>query len=120
MKVKIKINNKVLEIMELLVDDPEYVSPQRIRVEEVEFLAVEFIKYLTNLNKQPTMKKTTIEKIEEMGGLKEPFGLFELTIFRDKIGDSLWHVKITSPDAIIRNESARTLDEAVEKVYDKF
>ena len=60
---------------------------------------------------------TTIEMIEEMGSIKEPFGLFELTIFRDKIGDSLWHVKITSCDAIIRNDSARTLEDAVLKTY---
>lgn len=61
----------------------------------------------------------TIKIIKEMGSINEPFGLFEPYIWKDKIGDSLWHCKIMSCDAILIHETGETLKEAVEKCYKK-
>jgi hypothetical protein len=62
----------------------------------------------------------TLEKIKEMGSIKEPWGLFDVIIKKDKIGDSKWHCKITSTDSILINEKADTIDNVVGKVYNKF
>ena len=61
--------------------------------------------------------RTVQEMIEEMGSIKEPWELFELTIFRDKIGDSLWHCKICSCDAILIHKTGESLKEAVSECY---
>lgn len=55
--------------------------------------------------------------LKVMGGIDDPFELFEPFLWKDKIGDSMWHCEIRSVDAIIWYGNGDTALEAVEACY---
>ena len=66
------------------------------------------------------MTLETIKMIEEMAGIDEPWELFEPYIWKDKIGDSLWHCEIRSVDATLAQGMGVDLDQAIERCYREF
>ena len=61
-----------------------------------------------------------IEMLKEMASVKEPFGLFEPHLWRDKIGDSLWHCYITSVDCKLAEGTGETMEESIKNCYNQF
>ncbi len=59
-----------------------------------------------------------LTKLEEMTYLYEPWGLFEPHIWRDKIGDSLWHCYLTaSCGRKVAEGSGETMGDAIDACY---
>lgn len=64
-------------------------------------------------------EKGLLEMIYEVGGIGEPFDLFEPYIWRDKIGDGKWHCEIRSVDMIMASSSGMVLENVVRDVYEQ-
>ena len=64
-------------------------------------------------------KKGILEMIYEMGGIGEPFDMFEPYIWRDKIGDGEWHCEIRSVDMIMASSSGVVFEEVIRNVYEQ-
>lgn len=60
-----------------------------------------------------------ISMLIEMGGIKEPFDLFEPYIWRDKTGDGRWHCEVKSVDGILASSEGMVLFEVVEDTYNQ-
>jgi hypothetical protein len=59
-----------------------------------------------------------MKMIEEMATVNDPWNLLEPYLYKDKIGDSLWHCEIRTCDGILILDDGLTPYEAVKKVYD--
>ena len=59
-----------------------------------------------------------IKMFEEMASTNEPFGLFEPKLWKDKIGDSLWHCGLYAVSGCIIEATGNTMDEAVRNCYE--
>lgn len=63
---------------------------------------------------------TLLELIEEFAKVDEPYGLFEPHLWKDKIGDSLWHVYMQSVCAKFCESTGETPEEAMANLYLEF
>jgi hypothetical protein len=61
----------------------------------------------------------TLEILNEMASTKEPWGLFEPYLWKDKVGDSRWHCEIRSVNCCVCSAEDETIIGALEKVYFK-
>ena len=59
-----------------------------------------------------------IKMLEDMASVNEPFGLFEPRLWKDKIGDSLWHCGLFSVNGCIIEATGNTMEEAVRNCYE--
>lgn len=66
------------------------------------------------------IQKSQIDKFKEMASIEEPWELFEPKLWKDKIGDGLWHCAMKSPSAILSECTGKTMDEAIENCYNHF
>lgn len=55
--------------------------------------------------------------LDEMGGVGEPWGLFEPYLWKDKLGDSKWHCEVQSNCASFWHGCGNTVEEAVRNCY---
>ena len=60
-----------------------------------------------------------IEMLRQMGSIIEPWDLFEPHLWKDKIGDSLWHCSLKGVNGTICEGKAPILQEAIADCYDR-
>lgn len=62
---------------------------------------------------------TSLEKFQKMASTDQPFGLFEPKLWKDKIGDSLWHCAMNSVGGNIVETTGSTMEEAIDLCFEK-
>lgn len=58
-------------------------------------------------------KWSVVEAIENMGSINEPYELFEPYIYKDKLGDSMWHCEIRTTHSVLWHGEGGGVHEAV-------
>lgn len=57
--------------------------------------------YSTHKDGRKVMRKDVGYYMRALGSIEDPYGLFEPYIWKDKLGDSMWHCEIKSVDAVL-------------------
>jgi len=63
---------------------------------------------------------TAIEKFKQMASTDDPFNLFEPKLWKDKIGDSLWHCAMCGVSSgFLAESTGKTMEDAIEGCYEE-
>ena len=58
--------------------------------------------------------------LQKMASIDSPYDLFEPYLWKDKVGDGLWHCEMRSVDAVLARGKGVTINEAIVKCHSNF